>query len=647
MCGICGFVALNERPGTQALEADVAPMTEALRHRGPDAGGVWSDERHGVALGHRRLSIIDLSADGAQPMTSACRRYTLVYNGEIYDFQELRGELEAAGHKLRGHSDTEVLVEAISRWGPRGAIERCNGMFAFAVWDAHQATLTLARDRVGKKPLYYGVWGGRFFFASELKALRAHRDWRGEIDRDALAHFVQYSYIPAPHSIFVGLRKLPAGTLLVMRPGASEPYGEPVTWWSARSVVEAGAALPFGGSALDATDALEALLLDSVERRMVSDVDLGALLSGGLDSTAVVALMKARSTRPVRTFSIGFRERGHDEADNARAIAEHLGTDHRELYLTPEDALAVVPELPRLYDEPFADTSQIPTLLVCRMAREHVTVALSGDGGDELFAGYNRYFRALERWRRLARLPPPLRHGLGRALDGLAAASWKGAPEGSVGAVRALGGRLGRVADAFVADGIEDLFARMNTRCRDASALVPGSRALATLLSDPTRWPQLPDPLQWMMFADFAGHMAEDILVKVDRASMGVSLEVRSPLLDHRVVEFAASVPLGLKVGAGGETKWLLRQVIDRHVPRALTDQPKMGFGMPIGQWLRGPLREWAEALLDQHRLRQQGWFDAPAVGRVWQQHRSGWRDWRFLVWNLLVFQAWLDEWQQ
>jgi len=624
VCGICGFLETTPRSSAAQLEDTALRMARTLEHRGPDDSGTWVDAASGVALGHRRLSILDLSPEGSQPMRSACGRFALVYNGEIYNFRELRAELEVSGRTFRGHSDTEVLVEAIGHWGVDGALERANGMLAFAVWDAVARHLTLARGRLGKKPLYYGRCGGRFFFASELKALHAHPDFRAEVDRDALAFFVRYSYVPAPHAIYKGVRKLPAGSLLTVDARGAPVGAAPRGFWSARRVVEEGAAEPFRGSEQEAVSALDDLLRDAVARRMVADVPLGGLLSGGIDSSAVVALMQACSERPVSTFSIGFREAGHDEAPHARRVAAHLGTDHRELVATPREAVDVIPRLPHLYDEPFADVSQIPTFLVSQLARREVTVALSGDGGDELFAGYDRYFRCLARWRWLARVPGPLRRGAARALAAVAPV------------------RLEKVADAMVAANLQDLFVRMNARCPASTALVRGAAPSRSLLDRPEQWPARADPLQWMTFVDLAGRLRESILVKVDRASMGVGLEVRCPLLDHRVVEFAARIPTSMK-WANGQGKWLLRRVLDRYVPRALVERPKMGFGVPIGEWLRGPLRDWAEALLDARRLDEEGFLDAAAVRSIWTQHLTRRRDRRFLLWNLLVFQSWLE----
>ena len=636
MCGIAGFLVRGERFAAEDLAPTATRMADTLHHRGPDSGGTWVDAEAGVALGHRRLAIVDLTPDGAQPMVSACGRYVLVFNGEIYNFRELRADLEAAGTRFRGRSDTEVLLEALARWGVEAALRRANGMLAFALWDRRERALVLARDRIGKKPLYWGHFGDGILFGSELKALRAHPRFRGTLDRDALAHLVQYSYVPAPASIFQEVRKLEPGSWLRIpsAPHAAVPATE--RFWCAREMAELGAGDRFLGDARAAEAALDALLGDAVERRMISDVPLGALLSGGIDSSTVVALMQARSAKRVRTFAIGFREQEFDEAAHARAVAAHLGTEHTELTLTPRDALDVIPRLPVLYDEPFADTSQIPTFLVSRLAREHVTVALSGDGGDELFGGYRRYASCLTRWRRMAPFPAGLRRAAAGLLAGTAAAGWRASGP------RALG-RLGRVAEQLGAESLEDLFARASARCPDARRFVPGATTPGGLLHDPSRRAQLTEPLERMMLLDLAGNLPEDILTKVDRASMGVSLEVRCPLLDHRVVEFAWRLPVELK-WRPSESKWLLRRVLERYVPRALFDRPKMGFGVPLAAWLRGPLREWAEDLLAPDRLRRGGALDAVAVREVWAQHLAGWRDHRLLLWNLLSFQAWSDE---
>ena len=650
MCGIAGFVTRNQGSCAEALRSTVLRMADTLRHRGPDDRGAWVDAAAGVALGHRRLSILDLTAEGAQPMLSSCGRYVLAYNGEVYDFREVKRDLESAGRTFRGHSDTEVLVEAIGEWGVDEALQRVNGMFAFAVWDRKESKLTLVRDRLGKKPLYYGWCGDLLVFGSELKALRAHPRFEADVDRDALGLLVRYSYIPAPHSILRNVRKLAPGTFVSLPLGTDVAAAFPRQYWSPRAVAEGGASSPFEGSPEQAIDVLDALLRDAVAHRMIADVELGALLSGGIDSSTVVGMMQALSDRPVKTFSIGFHEREYDEAPHAKAVAAHLGTDHRELYVTAKDAMGVIADLPTVYDEPFADLSQIPTLLVSRLAREDVTVALSGDGGDELFAGYNKYYGCLKRWRRFGRVPRPLRRATASAMRAYASMSEPssragGDPAGPLPSWRKRGGKLFKESDIVDAESATDLFARRSERCRRVGEFVVGASDLATAYTDPVLQARLPDVLHRMMYMDFTSFLPEDILVKVDRASMATSLEVRSPLLDRRVVEFAWQVPLSMKWN-GRERKWLLRQVLERYVPRALTDRPKMGVGIPVGEWLRGPLREWAESLLSEERLRREGFFRPDAVQRIWRAHLCGFRKQQTLLWSILMFQAWLDRWE-
>jgi asparagine synthase (glutamine-hydrolysing) len=636
MCGIAGVYRPGglERGDGQA----VAAMTAALRHRGPDDEGVWADGAAGIALGHRRLSILDLSPLGRQPMASACGRWVLTYNGEVYDHAALRRELEGRGRAFRGRSDTEVLVEAVAEWGVRGALERCNGMFALAAWDRWERVLWLARDRAGEKPLYYGWSGGVFLFGSELKALRAHPAFRGEVDPDALALFLRRKCVPAPRSIYRGVRKLPAGTVLAVR-GHGE--ARPDAYWDAAGLAEAAAADPFRGSEADALTELDALLRDAVRLRMEADVPLGAFLSGGIDSSLVVALMQAQSARPVRTFTIGFREGAYDEAGHARAVARHLGTDHTELYVRPRDALELIPRLPELYDEPFADASQLPTVLVASLARRHVTVALSGDGGDELFGGYDHYRWAHRAWRGIGWMPRPLRIRIARGLLAVPVASWDRLLGGRRIGRRTLGARVHQLAQVLPARDARELFAWFVTDWREgAAAAVPGAFPGADAGDDP--WPRLRDVRERMMFRDFAAALADDMLVKVDRATMAVSLEGRMPLLDPRVAEFAWRLPVGWKV-RGREGKRPLRRLLYRYVPRALVDRPKMGFCTPVDEWLRGPLRAWAESLLDERRLREEGVFDPAPVRRRWAEHLSGAADRRFDLWSVLMFQAWRE----
>ena len=635
MCGICGLLHTKRDAPAEQLGAIVDAMAGTLDHRGPDDAGRWVDAAAGLAFGHRRLSIIDLSATGHQPMTSACGRYVIAYNGEIYNFREVRQILEQRGQRFRGHSDTEVLLAATTEWGIEQTLPRLHGMFAFALWDREARRLILARDRVGKKPLYYGWCGQTFLFASELKALHRHPAFDGAIDRDALGLLVQLGWVPGPYSIYRGIRKLPPGAILSVDAdgGPREPAIE--TFWSAKAAAKSGDRAPFSGSFDEAVGALDTLLDAAVRARMIADVPLGALLSGGVNSSAVVALMQAASAMPVRTFSIGFREPKHDEAPFARAIAAHLGTDHTELYVGPEDSLALVPGLPEMYDEPFADPSQIPTALVCRLARKDVTVALSGDGGDELFAGYQRYRRTLDLWRRLRPWPAQGR----RAVEELA-----GALDERLGGPKWLRKLARRSAGIGAADAL-DAFVDERTRIGQPARLVCGARGVPHLLAERQSWPDLREPLQAMMYLDFAGYLPDDCLVKVDRASMAASLEVRCPLLDHRVVEFAWSLPLSYRVDDGG-AKRVLKSVLERYLPRTLFERPKRGFGVPLGAWLRGPLRDWAETLLEQRRMAQEGYLQPAAVRGLWQQHLSGQRDCPELLWHLLMFQVWHEHWR-
>lgn len=646
MCGLTGFLDLR-RPPADALEATLAPMLESLRHRGPDDEGTWCDADAGIAVGLRRLSIIDLSPTGHQPMRSASGRTVLVFNGELYNFRDLRRRLEAEGCRFRGSSDTEVVVEAIEAWGLRDAVERFNGMFGFAAWDRRTRTLHLGRDRLGEKPLYHGWLGDAFVFGSELKAFRAHPDFRADIDRDALALFMRHKYVPAPHSIHRGIRKLPAGSLLSIRSPRRGETPVPISYWSLRDVVERATDEPFAGDEAEAADALEELLDDAVGLRMYADVPMGAFLSGGIDSSTVVALMQARATSPVRTFTIASDQPGYDEASDARAVARHLGTEHTELVVTADEARAVIPELPRVFDEPFADSSQVPTLLVSRLAVASVTVALSGDGGDEVFGGYNRYLWAPRIWDRVGSLPPALRRAAARGLRGLRPGAIDRlagvlGPFAPAEAGRRAGEKAEKLAGVLGEDSLEGMYVGLVSHWREPALLVRGSVEPPTPVTDQSEVPSLADPVDRMMYLDALTYLPDDILAKVDRASMAVSLEARVPLLDHRVVELAWRLPRHMKVD-GGRGKRILRQVLRRHVPDRLVERPKAGFGVPIGDWLRGPLRPWAEDLLDPARVRREGFLDPGTVRSVWDQHLSGRRNQQYLLWDVLMFQAWVE----
>ncbi len=680
MCGLAGFLTVRA-DNLEGLEAMATRMANAIVHRGPDDSGAWADAQAGIALSHRRLSIIDLSAAGHQPMASSSGRFVVAFNGEIYNHLELRAELEGmdcgasfAMTGWRGHSDTETLLAGFERWGVNATLAKTVGMFAIALWDVHNRTLHLARDRLGEKPLYYGWTGsgaGRaFVFGSELKALRAFPGFDNPVCRLALAQYMRFMYVPAPRSIYQDVYKLEPGCVLTitgappaeaneqpLRPPAIYETLTMSRWWSLADAVQAGVKNPITDE-VEVVDTLEQCLADAVRLQSLADVPLGAFLSGGVDSSTIVALMQQQATRPVKTFTVGFEEAGFDESPYARAVARHLGTDHTELFVTATEAQAVIAQLPAMYDEPFADSSQIPTHLVCRAARQHVTVALSGDAGDELFGGYNRYFWGPRIWAKLAWLPYSVRQSLGTAISAMPVAGWDALSRpvnallpGDKGVAQAgdkahkLAARLRGVRN------LDDLYLSLVSEWQDPAHVVRGDNSCtvvepSSLLADP-----LPDgdltnvansPLS-MMYRDSMTYLPDDILCKVDRAAMAINLETRAPFLDHRVAELAWRLPLHMKIRSG-HGKWALRQVLYKHVPRELIDRPKAGFGVPIGQWLCGPLRPWAECLLDQNRLNIEGYFHPKPIRKKWAEHLAGQRDHTASLWAVLMFQAWLQQ---
>jgi len=647
VCGFAGYLGRGGatiRPPGELLQQ----MGDAITNRGPDDSGVWLDPEAGIGLSHRRLSILDLSAAGHQPMVSPSGRYVLAFNGEIYNHLVLRAELEKAGGALawRGHADTETLLAGFDAWGIEATVKSTVGMFAFAVWDKATRSLTLGRDRVGEKPLYYGWQGETFLFGSELKALKVHSAFRARIDRNALALMMRHNTIPAPYSIYEGIYKLLPGSLLTV--SSQDRSAQPHRYWDARRIVADGLTQQLSASPDESVAALDQLLRHAVAQQMVADVPLGAFLSGGVDSSTMVALMQAQSSRPVRTFTIGFHEADYNEAEHAKAVAKHLGTEHTELYVSPQQALDVIPRLPSLYCEPFSDSSQIPTFLVSQLARQHVTVSLSGDAGDELFGGYNRYVLGQRLWGKLSRLPAGLRAALARIIAGVSPPVWNRVlgplqallPDGLAQAN--IGAKLHKGAGVMAAKTPAELYLLLASHWPRPAELVIGATEPSTVLTDLSQQPQTDHFVHQMMALDLLTYLPDDILCKVDRAAMGVSLETRVPFLDHRIVEFAWRLPLDYKL-RDGVGKWPLRQVLHQYVPKELIERPKMGFGVPIDSWLRGPLREWAEALLDGARLKREGFFNSAPIRDKWLQHLSGQRNWQYELWDVLMFQQWFE----
>jgi asparagine synthase (glutamine-hydrolysing) len=650
MCGIVGLFDPERGTDPDGLARQVGAMAEALTHRGPDGEGYWSDPESGLAFGHRRLAVVGLGPYGSQPMVSPDRRWVLNYNGELYNHRHLRRRLTAEGVAFRGSSDTEVLVAAVQAWGVDPALDASEGMFALAVWDRQRRELHLVRDRFGEKPLYYGWVGGRLAFASELKSLYLLPGFDTTVDRDAVALYLRHNCIPAPHTIYRGVRKLMPGQVVTV--GSDARPGRPLgvrNYWSARGAVEEARRRPLDAPPGVLADRLESVLSDSVAARMVADVPVGAFLSGGVDSSMVVALMQQHSHRPVRTYTVGFADRAFDESAEAAAVAAHLGTDHTLLQVTDHDAAEIIPRLPDIWDEPFGDVSEIPMHLVSRLARSEVTVALSGDGGDELFAGYNRHAWLDQLWRRSSMLPEPVRRtagaALGRIPPGLiegAARAMSALPPHTV--VRNPASKVSKLSKVLASSGPEDAYLSLVSYWDDAEAMVVGAGPTVSVASRPSEWPELSGITEQMLWLDTVGYLPDDILTKLDRAAMAVSLETRVPFLDRAVFDLAWRLPLSAKLHDGA-TKWLLRQVLYRHVPADLVERPKMGFGFPVGAMLRGPLRPWAEDLLSERRLATQGLLDPDPIRRAWDQHLQGRRDMALELWDVLALQAWLERW--
>ena len=642
MCGVVGFWTKNPLADRAA---QIGQMTEQISHRGPDDSGTWLDENVNLALGHRRLSILDLSAAGHQPMISACGKYVLTYNGEIYNHQELRNELEKnTDIKWRGHSDTETLLYSLAEWGIEKTLQQLNGMFAFALWDKSEHVLYLARDRIGEKPLYYGRSGNMFLFGSELKALRAHTNWKSEINRDALTSYLRYNYIPSPYSIYRGIHKLPpAHFVKIQNNGADISHAH--CYWNLADIATANIEKrQSNNNENELRNDLDKHLREAVKLRMQSDVPLGAFLSGGYDSTTVVAMMQQQSERPVRTFTIGFNEDEYNEAQHAKDVAKHLGTEHTELYITSQQAMDVIPKLPTIWDEPFSDCSQIPTYLVSKLAKQHVTVSLSGDGGDELFCGYNRYVMGYRIWRTLKTLPAGVRKSLSYFLYHTPGDKLHKLMQLLPQSMRIphISDRLPKMAEVLKYQNDETFYQNLISHWKNPEDIVINGHEPSNILNNLQQLSELPDFQEQMMYLDSMTYLPGDILTKMDRASMAVSLEARIPLLDHNLVEFAWQVPTRFKY-KDGQGKWLLREVLYQYVPKKLMDRPKMGFGVPIDSWLRGPLRDWAENLLDERRMKNENVFDPKQIRAMWEEHISGKRRWHYQLWDILMYQAWAE----
>ena len=635
MCGFSGYLG-----GLNVGADSLSIMSHTLAHRGPDDSGIWIDEASQIGMTHQRLSILDLSIAGHQPMISDLGRYVITFNGEIYNHLELRAKLKF--NNFKGFSDTETILICIKEWGLERALKEAVGMFALALWDKRDRLLYLARDRLGEKPLYYG-WQGEgdsasFLFGSELKALKMHPSFKSEVNPDAIALFLRHNYIPGPYSIYRGISKLLPGSILTVSLENRDPKTS--FYWSVDDLLEKKENSQYKRSDANLLKDLESELRQSIKRQMVADVPLGAFLSGGIDSSLIVALMQQQSNYPVKTFTIGFSESGYNEAEYAKAVAKHLKADHTELYVSSKKAMDVIPQLPKLYDEPFSDSSQIPTFLVSQLARESVIVSLSGDGGDELFCGYNRYLLTDQLWSKLSLLPVSIRRGLANVVTTISPAKWSKI-FGFLSNAN-VGDKIYKAASVLDSASVNNLYLGLISHWGSPESVVLNSKEPDTLLNmDRLKLSNL-NQIEKMMLLDLVTYLPDDILTKVDRAAMGVSLETRVPFLDHKVVEFAWSMPMNFKI-RNGESKWALRQILYKYVPKELIERPKMGFGVPIDSWLRGPLKDWAEGLLDESRLRQEGFFEPAPIRQKWEEHLSGRRNWQYQLWDILMFQAWLE----
>jgi asparagine synthase (glutamine-hydrolysing) len=646
MCGIAGFWDSSQANSSIELRSTIHRMTDSLYHRGPDDSGIWLSPEDGIALGHRRLSILDISPLGHQPMLSADERYIIVFNGEIYNFLELRKQLENTGHKFKGNSDTEVMLACFSQWGIQPAVQKFHGMFAFALWDKQEKRLHLGRDRAGEKPVYYGLVNNCLVFGSELKSITTFPGWKGKIDRNALSLYMRYCYVPDPHSIYQNIYKLSPGCILTINYNNILNLPIPEHYWMAQTVAMSGKKQVFTGSDTEATNRLDKLLHHTISQQMLSDVPIGAFLSGGIDSSTIVAIMQSESNTPIKTFTIGFNDDIYNEAIYAKAVANHLNTSHTELYVSPEEISDVIPKLPHIYDEPFADSSQLPTFLVSQLARQHVTVSLSGDAGDELFGGYNRYVWAPQIWKKIGNVPLSVRLALQNIILSLTPQAWnhifKSLSPIIPSKLRQVnpGDKLHKLANVLSTNSRSSLYRQLSSQWTNPEQIVLNSFESKTIMTNQEEWPDIDSYPEWMMCMDLLSYLPGDILTKIDRAAMSTSLETRVPFLDQNIIEFAWQLPLSMKI-RNGESKWLLRQVLYKYVPRELIERPKMGFGIPISDLIRTSLRDWAEDLLSVTSLKSSGCLNDTLIRQKWEEHLSGKRNWQYHLWNILIFQSW------